>query len=285
MKSELIEYVHCDLCGSGDYRILPRFYSFQGVDCYHVKCRICGLIYVNPRPKREHLRTFYPPHYFHGSGYVGGLSDSGYPTRFDSILDTIQSSMVYNSALLEVGCADALFLSKALERGWQVKGVEISDYAARYARENRHVDVVTGTLEQVRFCKESFGCVYMGDVLEHLPLPKESLAIAWQVLCHRGVLVIECPLFYNSLYGKVSHLGLLIRLKIIGRAHMMEGPPRHLYEFIPSTLEKLLVLSGYEISKKVYQTQSKILREILSVLPERFEGIFSNRILVYAHKI
>jgi SAM-dependent methyltransferase len=192
--------------------------------------------------------------------------------------------MAYSSALLEIGCADGVFLSKARERGWQVKGVEICEYAARYAREQRHLDVLTGTLEQAGFCQESFGCVYMGDVLEHLPSPKQTLAEIWRVMSHQGILVLEVPLFYNSLYAHISHFYLCIRRQITGEAHMMMGPPRHLYEFTPRTLQRLLVMSGFEIKRVIYRTPSRTLQRIMSILPQVIEGINSNRVLVYARK-
>jgi len=230
------------------------------------------------------LQDLYLPQYFHDGGYVGGISGSGDPKRFDSILDTIRSSMAYNNALLEVGCADGLFLSKARERGWQVKGVEIADYAARYAREQRRLDVRTGTLEQAEFRQEPFGCVYMGDVLEHLPSPKETLAEIWRVLSHRGILVLAVPIFYNTLYAQISHLYLLVRQQITGQTHMMMGPPRHLYEFTPRTLRRLLVLSGFEITRTIYQTSSRTFQRIFSMLAQRITNVNSDRVLVYVRK-
>ena len=51
-----LTYVACDLCGSDATQTL-----FEKDGFTHVKCRNCGLVYVNPRLKDplEHQETFY----------------------------------------------------------------------------------------------------------------------------------------------------------------------------------------------------------------------------------
>lgn len=42
------EYVNCDLCGDDNFFLL-----FIDNNYRLVKCKTCGLVYVNPRPKKE----------------------------------------------------------------------------------------------------------------------------------------------------------------------------------------------------------------------------------------
>lgn len=244
-----VEYARCDLCESTKQRRMPRFYIFQDTACYHVRCRRCGLIYVNPRPQREYIETMYPPEYFQGGGYVGGLSAGGDFSRFDRILAVMKRLLPLNALLLEIGCADGLFLSKAQENGWRVKGVEISPVMAEYARARRKVDVFTGALPQMAAPQRMFDCIYMGDVLEHLYSPKEILLECGRILRDDGILILDVPLFYNTFYSWISSMYLSVRRTVTGKAHRMEGPPHHLYEFVPATLKNLLTACGFAVKE------------------------------------
>ncbi len=56
-------------------------------------------------------------------------------------LSLIQPSLLPGQRVLEIGCALGFFLDEARSLGYEVRGLEISDYAARYAREKLHLNV------------------------------------------------------------------------------------------------------------------------------------------------
>jgi len=59
-----MEYVNCNLCGSGSA-------VNWGVknSIVLVRCLKCGLVYCNPRPGNEVLKRFYGPGYFEEGNY------------------------------------------------------------------------------------------------------------------------------------------------------------------------------------------------------------------------
>lgn len=257
-----VEHVPCDMCGSTARRIMPRFYIFRNIACHHVRCRDCGLIYVDPRPQENYINEMYAEEYFLGQGYVGGLSADNGHARFADMLELIAKTARKTETLLEIGCADGYFLSLAAERGWKVTGVELSGNMAQYARDKRHLNVLTGTLSNAKFPERSFDCIYMGDVLEHLGSPKRTLIECWRILVDGGVLVLDVPVFYNTYYSRISDAYLSVRKFVTRKGHMMKGPPRHLYEFTPKTLKHLLGFCGFDVIKTSQ-------RSLMSINPDR----------------
>ena len=50
-----LEWVKCNLCGSDDFTLIFKGKSYQiftSLDFNVVKCNSCGLVCVNPRPKK-----------------------------------------------------------------------------------------------------------------------------------------------------------------------------------------------------------------------------------------
>ena len=61
-----MEYVKCNYCNNDDTKFLfskKDKFGLSECDFRVVQCRICGLIYVNPRPSEEEIYKFYPDTY------------------------------------------------------------------------------------------------------------------------------------------------------------------------------------------------------------------------------
>lgn len=61
-----IEYIKCNLCGSGSLKPLFTAHdSLCGIEGEFtvVKCRHCGLVFINPRPVEESMGKYYPDTY------------------------------------------------------------------------------------------------------------------------------------------------------------------------------------------------------------------------------
>jgi SAM-dependent methyltransferase len=77
--------------------------------------------------------------------------------------------------LLDLGCWLGLLLAEARGQGWEVTGVEPSDRAAAYAREEVELDVRTSRVLEAELPPRAYDVVVMHDVIEHLPDPRAAL--------------------------------------------------------------------------------------------------------------
>lgn len=93
--------------------------------------------------------------------------------------------------LLDVGCSVGTFLDGARERGWRCSGIEILLETARYAREERGLDVRAGELRDARFPSGEFDVVYMNEVIEHIVDPVELMTEVRRVLRPGGVALVR----------------------------------------------------------------------------------------------
>lgn len=179
--------------------------------------------------------------------------------------DKLFPRYVTNGSALDIGCGGAMFLSYLKHHGWQVKGVDISETAAKTAKKVYDIDVFVGGVEDAPFASESFDFIRMSHVIEHLPYPLETMRHISSLLKPEGVLYIETP---NIDCFELEHCD---------KYWFPLETPRHLFLFSPVTLEKLLGEVGLRIKQietsffAIYDWEDtyRIEEKTQSVLPER----------------
>lgn len=138
--------------------------------------------------------------------------------------------------LLEIGCACGFLLVAARERGFRVRGIEMSAWASQYARDTYGLDVHTGTLEAAALPAESVDVVVMADVIEHLFDPAATLREIRRILAPGGRLLLLTP-DVGSLLARLAGprwWGLL---------------DDHYYYFSRQTLRRLLEREGFAVER------------------------------------
>ena len=71
--------------------------------------------------------------------------------------------------MLKIGPATGTFLHVAKEAGLQVRGSDVSNQFANYARENYHVEIDIGRFEQQNYAENSFDYLILFNVIENVP--------------------------------------------------------------------------------------------------------------------
>ncbi len=241
--------VTCNLCGSRYYKVAYKVSDPSGVaqvnqmpDDYRiteervgglslriVQCMKCGLVYVNPQ---ESAKTLYRKYRAMEDDVYAG-QEGGRRLSAGIILKRI-GRYRRGGKILDIGCATGFLLDEARRQGWQAHGVELSDWAVKYAREHFNLEVSEGTVEDAHFPPGSFDAVTMIDVLEHLPDPKKTLEEIRRILRPDGIVCVSTPdidSFISRLLG--------------GRWWGIQQA--HLYYFSKETLRSMLESAGFVV--------------------------------------
>lgn len=228
----------CVVCGD------PSASRFMEVAGYTIcDCQGCGLRFLNPQPSAEALKAFYDKQYYHSDdpltqGY------GNYVAQADNLRATFRNRLRFlpqGGTLLDVGAAAGFFVEQARAAGWEAEGIDPSDWAARFAREQLGVPVRTGQLEEAGYAPASFDAVTAWEVIEHLPDPRAVLLEMARILKPGGLLALSTP----DAGAPVSRLA--------GRRWLgWYKVPEHLYFFDLKTLTRLLEETGFEVTHHRY---------------------------------
>jgi SAM-dependent methyltransferase len=258
-----LEDVPCDLCGVRNEEFL---YTKPGTLTGHpfrvVRCRLCGLIYLNPRLNEQGLTELYNQNYYEGKGFdahvdylqaSGGSGEAGF-FQPDIILRTIAKWAAPPAALLDYGCGVGHLLRAAAAQGYRADGFEKSSFAAQrgappeirlYQREEdipaSHYNVVTAV-----------------EVLEHCASPLRALETIYNALKPGG-------LFF---YTTENFDGFYAQWKTGVKDTSLDGyivPEGHIYFYSPSVMESYFRKVGFR-DVLAYEPQGYLKKSALARL-------------------
>jgi len=233
----VMESVPCALCG-GDgarERFRRRDLAVGTPGLFRVvRCPDCGLEYLDPRPRAEEIIRCYPPSYAinrEAESPWGWWRRWYQNKRVRAVL-----ARAGGGRILDVGCADALFLELLHRRGgWETTGLELNPRLVEAARRRQGPTILQGDLLAAELPRNSFEVITLWDVLEHLHRPMAALDRVHELLAPGGLLVISTPLA-DSWEGR-----------LFGRWWVGYELPRHLYFFSRPVLARALAERGFRI--------------------------------------
>lgn len=150
--------------------------------------------------------------------------------------------------LLDIGCSYGAFMVLAQGEGWDTSGVELSKEPAKFAREERRLDVFNGTVEQAGYPEGYFDAVTLWDVIEHLDNPVSTMAEIHRIMAPGGILLVF-TINQESLLTTVGHI--LYKLSLNRWKHLMGlfYDIHHNFFFSPHTITRLLERSGFKVEE------------------------------------
>ena len=232
-----MQRIHCSFCQQDDarlvYRVPDRYFS--GREAFSImRCNNCGLLYVNPQPDAQELSAYYPPAYFELflDKEIPGQRKKTLEKKCQQRLRVIQR-FKEKGRVLDIGCADGYFLHCLKREGWEVAGVEPSEFAAKKAKEEYGIPVSCGELLDARYPDNCFDVISLFETLEHVPKPLETLWEIKRILKSDGLLVGTVPNFAS------------LQRRIFSRHWYCVDPPRHLFYFTRNVLCAILEKSGF----------------------------------------
>ncbi len=159
-----------------------------------MRCEECTVQYSEHTPSEQELPAHYGEYYFHGdpAGYPAYEADElVHRSRATHYLRDLAAHQQRAGRLLDVGCATGFFIDEARRAGWQVRGIDVSAWAAGYARERLNLDVMQGAFPHPALEGTPFNAVTMFNVLEQLPDPRAAEQALRRMVAPGGIVALE----------------------------------------------------------------------------------------------
>ena len=266
LKPEYAERLNCPVCGSSDAK------PFYNKDWFiFTRCDNCTMVYLNPRLTEQATYDFYNSDWnaIYNETKFDAVSDA---TRLDDEinhgnLDRITRHLgTRRGILLEIGCGNGYFLRKARAAGFQVHGLELNEKNCAKVRQELGETVRNEDLFSARYPDELFDVVYMRDVFEHVPNPREMMAEISRISKPGALLFIEVPNIDGCIY------------KLVKERHVCVFGFEHLNYWSAATLKKLITLEGYQAASVSYSSLDFTWREVFrTLLQPSFTTLFPRR--------
>ncbi len=273
--TDVLEAVDCPICHRSSFEIvipaaypatmsqedLLRMYSSssdQPLLDQMVRCRTCGLHYLNPRIRSEIVLQSYRDAQDETHWDQASVRVESFRKSLLAVVKHLRITPSSATRILDIGSAGGYFLKAAKDLGFSVTGVEPSAWLCATGRQQFGVDLRTGTLESCGFAPGSFDLVSLWDVIEHVPKPDLLLDQIQPLLAPGGHLVISTP-DYGSLAARLLGKKWPFLLNI------------HLFYFTHDTIQRLLKSHGFTLlfSHPYFQTLEAgyALQRAITILP------------------
>lgn len=246
----------CRLCGSED--LTPWLRDGRHRDLVYYRCGTCGLWNYDIDcgvDQSQYTETYVSPEDVDHASNRGARQTWRFLTRW---IDGPAS-------IMDIGCGSAGLLHLARKDGWEVRGMELSEEAARNIEADQGIDVIVANfLEYDNPDGHEYDVVVLRHVLEHLPDSKLAMRQIRRLLRPRGIALLEFP--------NTRSIGYSIKriLKNFGLRNKKFKPgwrPGHVNEFCRRSFEYLLSETGFELVSWHTYSSHPALDSIYRLLP------------------
>jgi SAM-dependent methyltransferase len=240
----VLTHVACCVCGATNGQPIAVGEDFE----YHtspdsflaMRCRECGLVYLDPRPAQSELTRIYPPSYH---AFDFSAERFGFVYRVRRALEGRRAvewcrGLPPDARILDVGCGDGFHLRLLRDYGvstWSLEGVDASPRAVQAAQQ-AGLTVHEGTIESVRLPRDTYDLVLLIATIEHVDDPPAVLRAVRSLLRPGGRVVI------------VTDNTATLDFALFGGRHWGGYHfPRHYNLFNRKTLGTLATRTGFEV--------------------------------------
>lgn len=193
----------------------------------YIRCDTCGTLRMSPRPDfSERRRSFYDeyPLFDWALGRKPAVTEERV-SRFAAQIRQINFKQ-RAGRLLDVGCGDGYFMLGMRDHGWEVRGIELHEGVAAYARDELGLDVMAGAEHELDW-GGPYDCITLLGVIEDVDDPAALLSRCYEALDDGGLLVVQ-----------THNIGSWEARYFKGDWFNVEAP-RHVWHFTPETLALL----------------------------------------------
>jgi SAM-dependent methyltransferase len=241
-----LEYVDCSICKVDDVEPIGVGEDFEyrtSADSFlAVRCRQCGLVYLNPRPADRELARIYPTTYH---AYDFSAERYGLAYRVRRRLEARRllgycRDVAENARIIDVGCGDGFHLKILREfgkPGWRLEGVDPHECATVLGAADGII-IHRGAVQTLDLPKEEYDLALLIATIEHVDDPVAVLRAVRDLLRPGGRAVVVTD-------NTKSLDFTLFRSRHWGGYHF----PRHWTLFDAQTLAKAAHEAGFEVDR------------------------------------
>ena len=282
----LLEKTSCNFCQEAKVKLLFRATDRQydsvpsDVWCHVVRCKKCGLIYLNPRIKEKYIEKFYPKTEYYtqtsvNEDYLKKLKNDlfqmvaslyfkypdnkiNFESRVNHILLRLSAIIVFkifpftyrrllpyvsNGKILDFGFGDGSYLCRMKNLSWESWGVEIDKKIIEKMKKKSIF--AFSDLWNPKIPENYFDWVTTYHSFEHLYDPKSVIKRISEILKRGGKIYIGVPNF-NSLARKIFK-SYWYNLSV----------PIHLHFFTKDSITNFLINDGFADIKIYYRSSTQ----------------------------
>jgi 2-polyprenyl-3-methyl-5-hydroxy-6-metoxy-1,4-benzoquinol methylase len=238
IMEKLIKEKKCNLCGKNSYK---KIYKKNNYNLW--KCANCGLIFVYPQPTDEELSKAYSykSGYFKWVDFKEGELDSDFKKIFNE---------KNKGNFLDIGCGTGKIVYTAKMCGWNGQGIDLNKDAIEKARK-KGLNIKHSNIDDFKGRKNFYDVINMGDLIEHVKNPDETIRKSRDMLKKGGKLIISTPNI-KSFFPKYSFW--ISKIFRIPWSH--PSPPHHLFEFSNKNFVSFLEREGFKVESLNYKNIS-----------------------------
>lgn len=242
VKSDKMPIVEAS-CNGGLSCCGPRV--FASGDYHLIDCSHCGFIHVTPPPSEMELSDFYRKKFYNQKRKKEYFDKQKaqldwWNSIFDQRLQRLEHLLGRKGFILDVGCGPGFFLKHARDAGWEVIGLEPSEDAVNYARQELSLPILQDEIDT--FLSNGLGrpvdVIYSHGVIEHLRNPISYLEKSKAILGGSGLIFTSAANDF-SIYQALA-------VKSLGINPWWIIPPEHLNYFSVESLVSVHERFGYK---------------------------------------
>lgn len=227
----------CRLCGSKNFYLYYTLGNDQQFRYY--RCRECDLVNYDLEgglDQEQYAEEFIDP--ADGNHIINIHQDDTY--------DFLKKNIHSKGRIFEIGCGNGRVLYLAREDGWEVKGLELSEFLAEKVTERLNMEIeVANFLELNPDPNDKHDLIILRHVLEHLIDPLIAMDKISNLLKPEGKVLMEFP--------NIQGIDLRVKrlLSKMGRRKKFaeDFVPGHVNEYSKRSYKNLLTKTGFTLLK------------------------------------
>ncbi len=270
MSEKIYNRNKCPLCGKKGIHVFTtkdRSLGKPGI-FYLFHCVSCDIDFIE---KPNNLAEFYDETYYTDfttdisfvfkikshivKNYYEAIENSISKRFYSFLIGFIAALPKKKGRIMDIGCGPGDILYLLSNVGFDVYGLDISEYAVSLAHFHGLNNVSVGMEDKMElYPDEYFDCVRASHVIEHMPDPVNFISTCYKKIVSGGSLIISTPninSFNRRIFGRYTKC--------------YSDIPRHVILFSNKSLVGILKKTGFKYVKITYK----------SIFSDFYEGLYN----------